>query len=397
MGGGWQYIATGKVSTIGGGQYNTALGPAATVGGGWRNRAEGAGSTVPGGRDNTAQGDYSLAAGRKATARHAGAFVWSDAGETEFSSTGDNQFLVQAEGNVGIDTDQPAEKLTVEGNIAPATGGRHTLGTEPLRWARIFTDGVLDYDTVLVAEANGTTNLTLDSNGNLVVRGTITSEGIQVSEGPSAAGAGAAPRVEENPPPFSAGQADVLRVYGNDLSPNIVEGHASNEVVAASAGVVISGGGQGDTPNRAENGMGIGTAETPEKLTVAGNVAPAEAAAFDLGSETLTWRQLHLDGSIQVPSNLLIQSGGTTLMEIDQGGIRIKGTLKADGLDVAGFVPGGGEPGMGPTAASLAVTVREVLAEEGPALIRTSALAKDTLFRGAITGPWSNLVLGRIL
>jgi len=147
--GGWNNQASGKVASIGGGQDNGAKGPAATVSGGWKNHAEGNASTVSGGHSNTsagnfavvgggtnnfasghfavvpggggnvASGDYSLAGGKGAKASHSGSFVWSDS-EGGIATTGDNQFLVQAAGNVGIDTNAPSEKLTVAGNVKAA-------------------------------------------------------------------------------------------------------------------------------------------------------------------------------------------------------------------------------------------------------------------------------------
>jgi hypothetical protein len=65
-------------ATVGGGDINTASGYRSTVGGGYYNEATVSYATIPGGYDNTASGDYSFAAGRLATASHAGSFVWAD-------------------------------------------------------------------------------------------------------------------------------------------------------------------------------------------------------------------------------------------------------------------------------------------------------------------------------
>ena len=48
---------------------------------------------------------------------HSGSVVFSDASGRKLSSTAPNQFLINAQGNVGIDTDRPEEKLTVAGNV----------------------------------------------------------------------------------------------------------------------------------------------------------------------------------------------------------------------------------------------------------------------------------------
>jgi hypothetical protein len=80
-------------------------------------------SAIAGGRGNIASGDYSFAAGRKAKTNHAGAFVWADGTDADFTSTGTNQFLIRANGNVGINTNSPSSPLTVAGMIQSTTDG----------------------------------------------------------------------------------------------------------------------------------------------------------------------------------------------------------------------------------------------------------------------------------
>ena len=82
-------------------------------------------SAVAGGLSNTAGGDYSFAAGHHAVVRDAatvgggnttgdqGTFVWADSQATNFTSTGPNQFLIRAAGNVGINTNDPGFSLEV--------------------------------------------------------------------------------------------------------------------------------------------------------------------------------------------------------------------------------------------------------------------------------------------
>jgi hypothetical protein len=53
-------------------------------------------STIPGGESNFASGNYSLAAGFRAKANHNGAFVWADSTNEDFTSSGENQFLIRA-------------------------------------------------------------------------------------------------------------------------------------------------------------------------------------------------------------------------------------------------------------------------------------------------------------
>jgi hypothetical protein len=109
--------ANGFRSTVGGDEGNFAGGLNSTVGGRIVNIANGAYSTVPGGSENSAQGDFSFASGHRAQANHNGAFVWADSVDESFASTGDNQFLIRAAGGVGIGTDNPTERVTVNGNV----------------------------------------------------------------------------------------------------------------------------------------------------------------------------------------------------------------------------------------------------------------------------------------
>lgn len=119
IGGGGNNTASNVYSTISGGDNNNAGGYRSTIGGGAFNTASGAESTIPGGVANTAQGNFSFAAGQRAKALHLGSFVWSDsttASPNFFSSTADNQFLINATGGVGIGTNSPgAARLKVQG------------------------------------------------------------------------------------------------------------------------------------------------------------------------------------------------------------------------------------------------------------------------------------------
>jgi trimeric autotransporter adhesin len=131
VGGGTGNQATAVSSAVSGGGSNQATAGYGAVGGGRYNSATGAYGTVPGGNQNTAAGNYSLAAGQQATAGHAGAFVWSDSSGA-MASTGANQFLIDADGGVGIGTDSPTEQLTVNGSA-------EILGSGHLALRSVFT------------------------------------------------------------------------------------------------------------------------------------------------------------------------------------------------------------------------------------------------------------------
>ncbi len=116
--GGRSNLASGNDSTVAGGFSNTASGLRASVAGGGANLASGNSATVAGGVANEAIGDYSFAAGRQAKANHDGAFVWADSTAADFASTNPNQFLIRADGGVGIGTTNPTAQL----NVRASTG-----------------------------------------------------------------------------------------------------------------------------------------------------------------------------------------------------------------------------------------------------------------------------------
>ncbi|NBV41660.1 hypothetical protein EBR96_02680, partial [bacterium] len=97
------------------GDYSVALGysglataTGSAVIGGFRNRATGLYSAAVGGLSNIAAGDYSFAIGHEAVALHRGSFVWADYTPTSdtssFISSAPNQFIIRANGGVGIGT-----------------------------------------------------------------------------------------------------------------------------------------------------------------------------------------------------------------------------------------------------------------------------------------------------
>jgi hypothetical protein len=122
VGGGLFNVTTAFAATIAGGELNRADAVDASVGGGNTNIASGLAATIPGGRSNSASGNYALAAGRRAKSLHDGTFVWSDSTNSDFASTGDNQFLIRASGGVGIGVNAPGAPLHVsEGSAGAGT------------------------------------------------------------------------------------------------------------------------------------------------------------------------------------------------------------------------------------------------------------------------------------
>lgn len=120
VGGGSGNVALGDRSTVAGGFHNNVSVAAlsATVGGGADNAVTGPYATIPGGYQNQAHGAYSLSAGRRAVTVHDGSFVWADHTDADFQSTDQDQFLIRANKNVGINTNTPTSALHVNGPIA---------------------------------------------------------------------------------------------------------------------------------------------------------------------------------------------------------------------------------------------------------------------------------------
>ena len=119
--------ANGDYSTVGGGRENNAVGSYSVIDGGYGNTAKGNYSMVSGGNLNCAGGFYSWAGGRRAKVRPVsssgiqgdgcfqvsasgdangdeGSFVWADNQDTDFVSSGPNQFLVRAAGGLAVNT-----------------------------------------------------------------------------------------------------------------------------------------------------------------------------------------------------------------------------------------------------------------------------------------------------
>ena len=115
VGGGSGSAAEGTGAFVAGGGNNHAEDSRTFIGGGFGNTASGFAGVVLGGTDNEASGMRSFAAGRRAKANHHGSFVWADGSDEDFSSTGENQFLIRAGGGVGIGTNGTNNQLSVSG------------------------------------------------------------------------------------------------------------------------------------------------------------------------------------------------------------------------------------------------------------------------------------------
>jgi hypothetical protein len=243
VGGGEGNTASGITATIGGGSTNAADGTGATVGGGNRNTASGLQATVPGGLQNTAIGAQSFAAGHRANAITAGAFVWADSSvNADFISTLPNQFLIRAAGGVGIGTNNPAAALDVNGNVK-ALGVMIPTGAGAGK--------VLTSDT----SGNGTWVTPTGSGGGIGGSGTPTA--VPRFTGPATLGDSQISDDGNNVSINVAGGG--LKVLSNATSPNIVAGYSGNSVADGIVGATISGGGESGLTNRVtDNGGTVG-------------------------------------------------------------------------------------------------------------------------------------------
>ena len=104
--------------------YNPkASGEGSVALGGYQSIATGKNSVAIGGYENEAAGENSFAVGHRAKALHKGSFVWGDYVPTAnvFESVAANQFLIRANGGVGIGTNQTSDSvLTVKRDLAGA-------------------------------------------------------------------------------------------------------------------------------------------------------------------------------------------------------------------------------------------------------------------------------------
>ncbi len=147
VGGGLANRALDSGAVVGGGTLNQASGMRAVVTGGFQNQAIGSMSVVPGGSFNRAQGNQSFAAGVNARALHDRSFVWSSiASDPGFSSTGENQFLIAADGGVGVNTNNPETALHVVGEVATDDRfvkdyGNGLQGATPVAYGSISAGG----------------------------------------------------------------------------------------------------------------------------------------------------------------------------------------------------------------------------------------------------------------
>ncbi len=178
-----------------GGSYASVLGGLGNAASGWCSVAMGQSATASGG-DSVAMGQYTTASGNNtaamgywSTAGYAGDFVWADTQYANYVATGPNQFLIRAQGGVGINvTNAPAAGLEVA-----SPGGLSTpqlrLDQQANDYARIrlagYTNAVWDIAASgtlnFWASGTGINVLVLNANGSASFAGTVSANGVQLT------------------------------------------------------------------------------------------------------------------------------------------------------------------------------------------------------------------------
>jgi hypothetical protein len=157
------------------------------VSGGYNCSATGRDATVPGGFQNAASGGYSLAAGQRAKANHDGAFVWADSQNADFASTSSNQFLIRAEGGVGINNASPEAPLHVNGggDASLTSGGNFISGLVSGR------NIVIDNNEIIARTNGAASDLILNfGSGNVGIGRAPTANALEVAGNASKTTAG---------------------------------------------------------------------------------------------------------------------------------------------------------------------------------------------------------------
>ena len=256
-----------QYGAIGGGYRNIIRDASwAAIGGGNGNyigtNADGA--VIPGGYQNQALGNTSFAAGFRASANHDGTFVWSDHSYVgNFKSSGSNQFLIRADGGVGIGKNNPASQLDVKGTVtATAFVGNGAGLTDVKVSASGLTAGTITNSLTfnpasgapfVVSTTNKVANLNadwldgLDSAAFWKIGGNSGTVGETHFLGTT----------DAQPLDFRAAGMRALRLAPGGKAPNLIGGYRINAIAAGVSGSTIAGGGSLGDPNAVDADFGF--------------------------------------------------------------------------------------------------------------------------------------------
>ncbi len=184
IGGGSTNTASNRQTTVAGGIMNQASGEVATISGGQGCLADGNYSVVPGGWENHAGGSNSFAAGVRAKALHDYSFVWNaDWSIDSLFTTGTQQFLIEAPGGVGINTNTPGYALHVEGNVDAdgySINGVPVGSSSDSYWSQSASN--IYYNTGNVGIGTSNPSEKFQVNGNIKAYGELTLNSVINSE-----------------------------------------------------------------------------------------------------------------------------------------------------------------------------------------------------------------------
>ncbi len=245
VGGGQLNTVTATRGTISGGSENLVLGQNAVVGGGLRNEASGPYSVVPGGHDNTATGWNSFAAGVGAKALHEGCFVW--AGGLSGPTTAESQFLILANGGMGINTNAPTSTLQANGGIRARGGVPGGAGVNNNGFAFAGNGG--DNDSGMFSSADGQLEFYSNANeliritpgGNVGIGTTNPTSKFEVNGSAAKPGGGlwsvsSDARLKKNVAPLEHSLEDLLRLHG--VTYEYIDPAAINELGGTRIGFI---------------------------------------------------------------------------------------------------------------------------------------------------------------
>ena len=245
IGGGFHNLIAATRSFIGGGLNNTNQGGYGFIGGGEANLVSGAFATIPGGDHNLATGNYAFAAGRYAKAMNNGAFVWADGSGLDFSSTANNQFLIRAAGNVGINKNNPATALDVNGTVTATHFIGDGSGLTGVGGGGSVPDGSITAPKF--AAALPASGQVLSYNGSALAWTTPSGGGSGWLLSGNAIGVGDfLGSINNSTVELRANNLPALRIIPGGATgtstPNLIGGDANNSIAADVFGAVIGGG-----------------------------------------------------------------------------------------------------------------------------------------------------------
>ena len=206
-------------------------------------------------------------------------------------------FAAGTDGNIVLGdtaTDNVIFNADVNSNIIPNTDGAYDLGSSGQEWKDLYVDGVAYVDTLQVHE-NSTFTGNIDANGDLDVDGHTELDDVNVAGVSTFVGA-----IDAN------GGATIDNIQIGISDNNEIDTSSGNLTIDSAGGtttiddnVTVSG----DTSLEGNVDLGNAVFDT---ITATGrfdsDLVPSTDGARDLGSSTLEWKDLYVDGVAYIDS-----------------------------------------------------------------------------------------------